>query len=191
MIMDFSLSSARAKRSGCVDTNSFGGKPALRFDNPGNGPARDWVYLPGAMIDAYSFTVRIWVRGENGGCHDYGTGSENLPIADSVDPAVFNDLQSAHTSILFSTGTFNSRRDVGLTVAHLAPHGFLTLQFLPYGGTEPVQFTGHKVTYDGRWHMVTVTGDRSGDLCLYIDDRLVDKACIASWTSVEIRSSSI
>ena len=57
MVMDFSLSSARAKRSGCVDTNDFGGKPALRFDNPGIGPAQDWVYLPGAMIDAYSFTV--------------------------------------------------------------------------------------------------------------------------------------
>ena len=190
MVMDFSLSSARAKRSGCVDTNGFGGKPALRFNNSGIGPAQDWVYLPGAMIDAYSFTVRIWVRGENGGCHDYCTGSECLPIADSVDPAAFNDLQNAHTSILFSTGTFNSRRDVGLTVAHLAPHGFLTVQFLPYGGKEPIQFTGHKVTYDGRWHMVTVTGDRAGDLCLYIDDRLADKASIASWKGLSCSSAS-
>lgn len=190
MALDFSLSSARAKRSGCTDTNGFGGKAALRFDNPGKGPARDWIYLPGAMLDAYSFTVRIWVRGENGGCHDYCVSGETLPLSDSVDPSGFSDFQSAHTGILFSTGTFNSRHDIGLTVAHLAPRGFLTVQFLPCGAKEPVQFTGHRITYDGRWHMVTVTGDREGDLCLYIDDHLIDKASISAWKGLSCTSSS-
>ena len=123
MALDFSLFSERARRSGCRETNTFGGGPALRFENSGTAPAQDWVYLPGAMLDAYSFTVRAWVRGENGSSHGCTLGDEFLPVSDSVDPAGFSDGQRAHTGILFSTGTFDSRRDVGLTVAHLAPRG--------------------------------------------------------------------
>ena len=134
--------------------------------------------------------MRVWARCENGSSHGCTLGDEFLPVSDSVDPAGFSDGQRAHTGILFSTGTFDTRHDVGLTVAHLAPRGYLTVQFLPCGAREPVQFTGHRVTYDGRWHMVTVTGDRGGDLCLYIDDRLADKACIASWKGLSCTSAS-
>lgn len=191
MDRDFGLFSARAKRSGCEETLSFGGERALKFDNAGVSPAQDCVYLPGLMGDAYSFTLRIWVKAQNGACHNAWSGGELLPLAESTDPAQYTPAQREHSSVLLSTTAFEGRRNVGLTIAHLQPRAFLTVQFMPSGAEAPVQFSGHRQTYDGRWHMISLSADRAGFLTLYIDDQKVDQADISAWKNLSLTSASL
>ena len=191
MEQDFSLFSARAQRHGCQETTSFGGQRTLMFHNAHVSPAEDYVFLPGALPDAYSFTLRIWVKAQNGACHNAWTGGELLPLADSTDPAQYTPVQREHSSVLLSTTAFADRHNIGLTIAHLQPRAFLTVQFLPCGADAPVQFTGHRQTYDGRWHMITLSADRAGLLTLYIDDQKVDQADISTWKGLSLTSSSL
>lgn len=174
------VSTKNVRRSGCADGAGFGGEQALRLENSSVGSARDFLSFPDIRLGKDSFTLRLWVKAERGACHGWCCGDDFLPVADTTDPELYTPVQQAHGSILLSNTVFESRKSVGLTVAHLQPRAFLTVQFMPEGAQAPVQLTGVRATYDGRWHAVTLSCDREGLMLLFVDEKLCGQADIAA-----------
>ena len=190
MQADISLFSARAQRHGCQEVPGFDGGRALRFVNADLQNATDYVQFPGAVPDANSFTLRLWIKAEMGACHTYCRGEEFLPIADRTDPAQYTDIQRQYSSTLLANTTFNDLHAPGLAIAHLQPRAYLTVHILPLGAQEAVQFTGIRETYDGRWHMLTLAVDREGEAALYIDDQKKAAADISAWKGLTLGLTS-
>lgn len=166
------LTLAQGTRSGCAEMAGFGGEKAFFLENADLANASDYVRFPQINLGANSFTLRMWIKADRGACHGWCFGNEFLPVDDTTDPALYTDAQLAHASVLASNVPFGKNTSPMFAIMHLQPRAFLTVQFATRGGHKAVQFTGMCDTYDGRWHLITVSCDRDKSLKLYIDEKL-------------------
>lgn len=175
----FTLYDNAASRTGCADVPAHNGGHALYFNNAAGQAAQDHVVLTGSALGTRNFTLRTWIKADRNGCNGWcAEPEEYLPHGGFIDRAEMTPQQQLRGGMLCANAAYGTAHCPGFTVAMLPPRAYLTINFMPEGAEQPVQFSHIRPVCDGRWHMLVITADRADMLRVYVDGALYDEARI-------------
>ncbi len=156
---------------------SYCGKDAYMFSNRPVTHADD-IVRTGLVLPEGDFTLSFWIRTEKGGARNMTR--DKYPALEKVDFSLFKSEQLFHVSTLLTNAPFPRQPEKGFLIAMLPSFAYMVVQLTFDTQEEPVQISGVRAPADGRWHKVTLSVCRKGDMTVWTDGEKTATADISS-----------
>lgn len=160
--VDNGVSGAAVNTAYC---KSYNGSTALYIDgelNPGY-ITFDLSKVEGFDLSRDDFTVNLWFRGIRGGLNHWLGAADKVKLGTVVDMPPQN-----YGGVLWTNRDESNKENSGFCAVALPQHQFLTVGVSDGQGKHKT-LDGMQTAIDNRWHKITVSVDRSGLLCVYVD----------------------
>lgn len=185
-----SLFEERFERKGGLEVVGPMGGKALQFHNPAGDFACDYIKTD-AVLPAGDFTVRLWMRTYACGCNGVCISEASLPKSEeAINPAKRSPLQAKHGGAVLANGPCRVF-STGMSLQVNQPQSYFTVNFMTDAMETPIQLRGMRQCCDDRWHLICVSVARKGDLSVYCDGELLQKADISPYAGQSLGEGKI